>query len=132
MKKPNLARFTNNFIIESVEFLLKNNCTFKDQLFNQINGTAIVTSFTSVYACLTIGYLEETVLFPKLSNIYAEHNVLTVKETYKRFMDDGIVFLPRYSTRWIMQSNSRWKIPKQHHSTPETLEESISSISVSY
>ena len=96
-RNPIPARFTNNFIIESVEFLLKNNnCTFKDQLFNQINGRAMGASFASFYACLTIGYLEETVLFPKLSNIYGEHNVLTVKETYKRFMDDGIVFLPRH------------------------------------
>ena len=53
-------------------------------------------SFASFYACLTIGYLEETALFPKLNNIYAEHNVLTGKETYKRFMDDGIVFLPQH------------------------------------
>ena len=96
-RNPIPARFTNNFIIESVEFLLKNNnCTFKDQLFNQINGTAMDASFASFYACLTIEYLEETVLFPKLSNIYADHNVLTVKETCKRFMSDDIVFLPRH------------------------------------
>ena len=89
------ARFTNAFILESVEFLLtNNNCSFKEMLFNQINGTAMGASFASFYTCLTIGFLEETKLIPKVKNQFNETASKTIIDSYKRFMDDGIVFLP--------------------------------------
>ena len=88
-------RFTNTFILESIEFLLKNNnFNFNGFTFNQLSGTAMGSSFASFYACLTIGYLEETILFPAIDAKYDEHIAKIIKETYKRFMDDGIVFLP--------------------------------------
>lgn len=90
-------RFTNSFILESIEFLLKNNnCIFKEELYNQINGTAMGASFAAFYACLTIGFLEETRLFPKLRESFGEEDMNLIKDTYRRFMDDGIVFLPEH------------------------------------
>ena len=53
-------------------------------------------SFASFYACLTIGFLEETVLFPKLNHHYTIEDTSIIKQTYKRFMDDGIIFLPSH------------------------------------
>ena len=63
-------------------------------MYNQLNGTAMGSSFASFYACLTIGYLEETILFPTVQATYNQHIANIIKETYKRFMDDGVVFLP--------------------------------------
>ena len=88
-------RFTNEFILEAIEFLLKNNnCVFNGEMYNQIKGTAMGASFAAFYACLTVGYLEETKLFPRLREEFGEEEVKIIMEYYKRFMDDGIVFLP--------------------------------------
>ena len=52
------------------------------------------SSFVSFYACLSIGYLEETSLFPRLNNMINDSDIQIIEEMYKRLMDDGIVFLP--------------------------------------
>ena len=41
-----------------------NNFLFDNKMFRQISGTAMGTKFAPPYACLTMGYLEETMLFP--------------------------------------------------------------------
>ena len=88
-------RFTNEFILEAIEFLLKNNnCLFNGEMYNQITGTAMGASFAAFYACLTIGYLEETKLYPRLRQEFGDDDANKIIETYRRFMDDGIVFLP--------------------------------------
>ena len=57
-------RFTNNLIIESLKFVLKNNNVFfDDHIYLQLLGTAMGTKCAHPYACLTVGYLEETTLF---------------------------------------------------------------------
>ena len=66
MRKRDLIpqRFTKEFILESIEFILKNNnFLFDSKMFNQIIGTAMGTKCAPPYACLTIGYQEETKLF---------------------------------------------------------------------
>ena len=88
-------RFTNKFIIESIEFLLlNNNFIFNNQMYKQLEGTAMGSTFASFYACLVVGYLEETILFPKLDTMFTQVQVTQIKENYKRYMDDGIIFLP--------------------------------------
>ena len=50
----------------------------------------------SPYACLTVGFLEETILFPRL--IPARFDLLTAEsiiKCYSRFVDDGITPIPR-------------------------------------
>ena len=119
------SRFTNSFIIESVEFLLKNNnCTFGSQFFQQLQGTAMGASFAAFYACLTIGYLEETKLYPKLAETFGEENMEILKETYRRFMDDGIVFLPAH----IRKDTFLSILNEMHPAIEFTLEESESVI----
>ena len=62
----NPQRFTNDFIIESLKFVLKNNNALSDDhMYLQLLGTAMGTKCVPPYACLTVGYLEETKLFTK-------------------------------------------------------------------
>ena len=109
--------------MESVEYLLKNNnCIFESQLFNQLKGTAMGASFAAFYACLTIGFLEETKLYPALTTRFGEENMKVIKEMYRRFMDDGIVLLPAH----ICKSEFLSVLNSMHPDIEFTLEESES------
>ena len=65
-------------------------------MFLQLVGTAMCTKFAPPYACLSVGYLEETILFPRLLPL---HFTLTecklIEEIFKRFIDDGFVLWPK-------------------------------------
>ncbi|XP_047138241.1 uncharacterized protein LOC124814495 isoform X1 [Hydra vulgaris] len=91
-------RFTTDFIIDSASFILKNNnFYFDNQLFRQITATAMGTDFAPDYACLTIGFLEETMLFPKiLPKYFSKEEVKIIKQFYFRYVDDGFNILPKY------------------------------------
>ena len=88
-------RFSTKFILDSIRFLLENNnFSFNNQMYKQIEGTAMGSTFASFYACLTIGYLEEHILFSRIDNTFIHENAQRIKNNYKRYMDDGIIFLP--------------------------------------
>ena len=89
------ARFTRNFILESVKFILKNNnFLFDNVMYKQVSGSAMGTKFAPPYACLTIGYLEETRLFPKiLKNYFTDSICMYIKDNFFRYMDDGFIAL---------------------------------------
>ena len=54
-------RFTKEFVLESVKFILENNnLNFDKEYFNQIKGTAMGTIFSPTYANLTMGFFELT------------------------------------------------------------------------
>ncbi|XP_065658991.1 uncharacterized protein LOC136083516 [Hydra vulgaris] len=91
-------RITTNFIIESASFILKNNnFLFDNQLFHQITGTAMGTDFAPDYACLSIGFLEETILFPKiLPRLFSNDEVHTIEQFYFRYVDDGFNIWPKH------------------------------------
>ena len=98
-KKRNLIpeRFTKVFILEAASFVLSNNnFQFDIYMFLQLVGTAMGTKFAPRYACLSVGYLEETILFPRSLPL---HFTLTecklIEEIFKRFMDDGFVLWPK-------------------------------------
>ena len=99
MRKRDLIpqRFTEEFILESIEFILKNNNFLLDsKMFNQIIGTAIDTKCAPPYACLPIGYQEETKLFTQeLSKYFSNEECLLITEFFKRYMDDGFIFWPK-------------------------------------
>ena len=86
-------RFTSEFLLESLEFLLKNNnFIFDDQLYNQLQGTAMGMVAAPPYACLVLGYLEETKLFPTLlPKYFNKEQCKTIKNYFKRYMDDGFI-----------------------------------------
>ena len=53
------SRFLNGFVLESIKIILENNnCTFNDEFYRQISGTAMGTIFAPTYATLTMGYFE--------------------------------------------------------------------------
>ena len=85
------ARFTDQFIIESALFVLKNNnFLFDNAMYNQLIGTAMGTKFAPPYACLVVGYLEETKLYPELYLRFPEEFCKYLIENFFRFMDDGL------------------------------------------
>ena len=91
------TRFNNAFIIESLEFILKNNnFLFNNIMYNQRVGTAMGHIFAPPYACLVIGYLEEDKLFKdELYRHFEEHDIQIIQSQYKRYMDDGSTLLPK-------------------------------------
>ena len=53
------------------------------------------TKFAPPYACLTMGYLEETLLFPFILHIYFDtHSCNYIQQNYRRYMDNGFIVLP--------------------------------------
>ena len=59
--------FTKEFMIESTLFILNNNNFFFDEVcYHQKKGTAMGIKFAPPYACLSVGYLEETKLYVQL------------------------------------------------------------------
>ena len=54
-------RLRNSFIA-----LSSKNFQFDIYMFLQLVGTAMGTKFAPPYACLSVGYLEEIILFPRL------------------------------------------------------------------
>lgn len=89
------TRFTNSFIIESLEFVLKNNnFIFDDTYYQQTDGTAMGTKLAPPYACLTVAYLEENKLFPiVLPKHFNQSQCQWIESHYKRYMDDGFIAL---------------------------------------
>ena len=89
-------RFSNEFILDSIQFILtNNNFIFDNQMYHQEEGTAMGTIVAPVYACLTIGYLEEVILFPiELPKIFPSEICTIIENYYKRYMDDGFTPLP--------------------------------------
>ena len=86
-------RFTKDFIIDSLDFVLKNNnFLFNDVYYNQLDGTAMGTTVAPAYACLVIAYLEENKLFPDiLPKYFTTDQCKWLQQNYKRYMDDGFV-----------------------------------------
>ena len=59
--------FIKAFILEAAPFILSNNnFQFDSYMFLRLVGTAMGTKFAPPYACLSVGCLEETTLFPRL------------------------------------------------------------------
>ena len=89
-------RFTDVFILEAAEFILTNNYfLFDNQMFLQLTGTATGTIFAPPYACLSMGYLEETKLYPQLHQYFEPSICDFLIRLYFRYMDDGIVAIPK-------------------------------------
>ena len=89
-------RFSHAFILESVRFvLINNNFLFDNVMYKQVKGTAMGTKFAPSYACLTVGFLEETLLFPIVLPKYFSQQICKYIETnYFCYMDDGFIALP--------------------------------------
>ena len=89
-------RFTKEFVLKLAEFVLRNNYfVFDEKMYHQVIGTAMGSIFAPPYAQLTIGFLEETRLYPLL--LPSKFDLETCKriiEFFYRFMDDGTTLFP--------------------------------------
>ena len=76
--------------------MLENNYfAFNGTTWHQTIGTAMGKEVASPYACLTVGFLEETRLFPIiLPRTYGPELAKEIEENLFRFVDDGISGLP--------------------------------------
>ena len=89
-------RFTQSFIVDSVKFILEHNYfLFDNVMYRQVKGTAMGPDFAPPYACLSVGYLEETKLFDSLNQVLNDDDYRRLIQHLKRYMDDGFVPLPK-------------------------------------
>ena len=89
-------RFTKDFVLQTCSFILSNNYFhFNDDFWHQLKGTAMGGKFAPPYACLTMGYLEETKMYPKLSSMYTPSVVKMIIEYFRRYIDDCFQPWPR-------------------------------------
>ena len=90
------SRFTKQFILECVHFILeKYYFQFNSIIWHQRTGAPMGKSFVSPYACLTVGYLEETILFPILLPRYFEKTIVDqIIEFFYRYIDNNCAVFP--------------------------------------
>ena len=91
-----LNRFSKNFILEALEFILKNNNFKFDEIFyNQTEGTAMGTNCAPPYAWLVADYKEETKSFSiELPKFFSIEKIKIIKKVFRRYMDDGFLLWP--------------------------------------
>ena len=88
-------KYTKEFILELSEFVLNNNFfEFDGKMFQQVIGTAMGSIFAPTYAQLTVGYLEETKLYPMILSKFDPETAKDIIEHFYRFMDDGTTLFP--------------------------------------
>ena len=86
------SRFTVDFVIEAMEFVLQNNTGyFNGEIYRQVTGTATGIKPAPPYADLAMGYLEVK-LFYKLRAKLGNKVASFFWSNYRRYLDDGIIF----------------------------------------
>ena len=89
-------RFSRDFIIESILFILENNNFYFDgRFYHQLEGTGMGVDFAGNYACLSIGYLEKVRLFGQLIvPHFKPDEIELIIRAFLRYVDDGFMFWP--------------------------------------
>ena len=86
------TRFSIDFVIEAMIFVLENNTGYFDgNIYRQVTGTATGIKPAPPYADLAMGYLEIK-LFYKLRNKLGNKVAIYFWKMYRRYLDDGFVF----------------------------------------
>ena len=82
------SRFLKGFVLESARIISENNsCTFNDEFYRQISGTAIGTIFSPTYATLPIGYFEVH-FYNNCKLKWGKEFQEFILENWSRFLDD--------------------------------------------
>ena len=85
------TRFSKDFIIDSLRFILENNTfQFNNEFYRQTKGTAMGTKVAPTYATLTIGYLEN-ILYEKVKDNFGTEFSDQFQNLWKRFLDDCFI-----------------------------------------
>lgn len=95
-KHPELInpRFSEEFISESIQFILENNTFyFNSEYYLQIKGTAMGTKMAPTYANLVLAYLEE-MMYQKLLENKGEEYSNFIKNNFLRYLDDCFIIWP--------------------------------------
>ena len=89
-------RFTRDFIIESILFILQNNnFYFNGNYYHQLEGTGMGVDFAGNYGCLAVGYLEKVKLFGiHILSSFTQDQIEMIRKAFKRYVDDGFMFWP--------------------------------------
>ena len=116
-------RFTRDFVIESILFILQNNNFYFDgKHYHQLEGTGMGVDFAGNYACLAIGYLEKVKLFGHyLPLYYTEDQIKMILEAFLRYVDDGFMFWPTLLDIDVFISI----LKKLHHMIKYTVERGV-------
>ena len=89
------SRFSDEFILESMEYILKNNTfKFNNIFFRQIRGTAMGTKVAPTFSTLTIAYLEDK-LYKEVATTFGMSFSKTFIESWKRYLDDCFLLWTR-------------------------------------
>ena len=120
-------RFSKEFIIQSLLFVLRNNnFIFDGKLYHQITGTAMGTKLAPPYANLSVGYLEETKLYPSLPLHFEPDICDIIIQMFLRYIDDGFVMWPfgEHFDTFLhllnsMNSSLKYTVEKSKHSTED-------------
>ena len=85
------SRFSNAFILDSIEFILKNNYFhFEDDIYLQNSGTAMGTAMAPTYANLVMGYLENK-MYQTIANYYEPNISAKISDNWLRYIDDCFI-----------------------------------------
>ena len=80
------SRFSKGFALESTKIILENNnCTFNDEFYRQISGTALGIIFAPTYTTLTMGYF--------VAHFYSICGLKWVKEFQEFILENRSRFL---------------------------------------
>ena len=86
------SRFSIDFVIEAMKFVLENNTGYFDGIYyKQLTGTATGIKPAPPYADLSMGYFEIN-LFYKIRLELGNKVALYFYDNYKRYLDDGMMF----------------------------------------
>ena len=118
-------RIPKSFILEAISLILTNNYfEFNNQIYLQLQGTAMGTKMAPTYANMTVGFLEWK-LYQKLNLTSTKEDCLYIHNNWKRYLDDCFIIWNKNKTeldQFISQINNL------HHSIQFTSEINSNSI----
>lgn len=73
-KKFLLQGAHNEFVVETLEFMLNHNFQFLGTSYQQLRGTSMGAPWAPAYACLHLGLWEEEIIY-----VYLRHSLLWIR-----------------------------------------------------
>ena len=93
-KYPELIhpRLGKDFLLHTLRELQSNiYFQFNNTVYNQINGCAMGRNYGPPWATLSVGFREETKLYPSIRNLFPTTIAEQIIEQYRRYQDDTLI-----------------------------------------